>query len=49
LNKKLPEIIKFIKKPFIWRVKDPMAALWPFLALVSEVNNKKKFHFKTRF
>merc|ERR1712226_459915 len=24
-------------KVFIWRVKDPIAALWPFLALVSEV------------
>jgi len=24
-------------KSFIWRVKDPMAALWPFLALVAEV------------
>jgi len=24
-------------KDFIWRVKDPMAALWPFLALVAEV------------
>merc|ERR1711980_27847 len=24
-------------KSFIWRVKDPTAALWPFLALVAEV------------
>jgi len=24
-------------KAFVWRVKDPLAALWPFLALVAEV------------
>lgn len=24
-------------KAFVWRVKDPMAALWPFLGLVVEV------------